>query len=157
MIGRVSTAFETYCGRIFNSATYTEYYDGNGHSNLYLDQYPVTSITSINDDTSWLWTSSTLIPSASYRIQDKRMVVYNGNFSNPGIQSVKVVYVAGYTDIPEDLRQSCVEESARKFKHRTDFDETAKTMGDGSATFQELDILPQTKRILNSYRMQAVM
>ena len=39
LIGRVSSAFEGYCGRAFVEATYTEYYDGNGQSKLFLDNY----------------------------------------------------------------------------------------------------------------------
>jgi hypothetical protein len=155
LINRISTAFESYCGRSFLSATYTEYYDGRGENELFLDKYPVTSITEINDDSDWTWATSTVIPSASYRIADERSVYYDGIFST-GRQSIKITYVAGYSTTPEDLLQAAIEEVGRKFKHQLDYDEAAKTLGDGSVTFQDSNFLPQTIKTLSYYKIKVV-
>jgi len=44
LITRAQSAIEGYCNRVFDSASYREYYDGEGTSELILTQYPVTAI-----------------------------------------------------------------------------------------------------------------
>ena len=155
LINRISTAFESYCGRTFISASYIEYYDGSSSNMLFLDKYPITSITEINEDSDWTWGTSTVISSGSYRVADDRMVAYDGRFGS-SIQSLKVSYTAGYSTTPEDLKQAAVEEVGRKFKHRLDYDEAAKTLDDGSVTFQDGGFLPQTIKTLSFYKIKAV-
>ena len=155
LIGRVSSAFEGYCGRAFVEATYTEYYDGNGQSKLFLDNYPVTAITSIHEDADWVWGSADLIDSSDYRILDERGIIYDGIFGT-GEQNVKIVYTAGYATLPTDLKQACIEEVGRKIKHRTDYDEIAKTLSDGSVQYTEKEFLAQTIATLNRYKVKAV-
>ena len=46
----VGSAIESYCHRVFDSATLTEYYSGNGTKYIHLRRRPVTSITSVHYD-----------------------------------------------------------------------------------------------------------
>ena len=140
LINRISTAFQSFCGRNLNTATYTEYYDG-GCYEIWLDNYPIQSIAEVNDDSDWAWNTSTLVPSADYIIADERSIYLNGLFGR-GRKNIKITYTAGYDAVPEDIRQSCIEEVGRKFKHRTDFDETGKTLDDGSVTYQDGNFPP---------------
>lgn len=156
LIGRISTAFESFCGRPFISASYTEYYDGDGSNMLFVDKYPLTSIDSINDDTSWSWGASTLIAATNYRIADERYVILDTTLSK-GNQNVKIVYTGGYSTIPADLKQACIEESGRKLKHRVDYDEIAKTLSDGSVQYAEKDFLAQTLKTLSFYKVKMVL
>jgi len=55
LIPQVSDAIEEYLGRTFTSATYTEYYMGEGTPFLVLNQRPVTSITSVYLDEEGYW------------------------------------------------------------------------------------------------------
>ena len=77
---RISKIFETYCDRTFDSATYTEEYDGGGKSSLCLKHYPVTSITSIYDDSDWGWGEDYLVDSDNYRIKDERSVTLKSGY-----------------------------------------------------------------------------
>jgi len=132
-----------------------EYYDGSGDRELFLDKYPITAVSEINEDVDWAWGTSTVITSASYRIADARSVVYDSIFGT-GRQSLKVSYTAGYAEVPEDIRQAMVEEVGRKFKHRLDYDEASKTLDDGSVTYQDSGFLPQTIKTLSYYKIKAV-
>jgi len=40
-------AIKNYCNRIFESASYAKYYDGNGSQYLQLDEYPITALTRV--------------------------------------------------------------------------------------------------------------
>ena len=50
MLDAADKAVKTYCGRDFESATYTEFYSGTGRRDLVLRQRPVTSVTSVHLD-----------------------------------------------------------------------------------------------------------
>lgn len=155
LINRVSTAFETYCGRVFRALDYTEYHDG-GCRALFPNQNPINSITSIHVDSDWVWDSSTLIDSSDYRVMDDKFIVYDGMFSY-GEGAIKLVYNAGYTTIPLDIVESAIQEVGRKLKHRKDFDEQTKSMSDGTVTYTSLDFLPLTMRTLSAYKLFRVL
>jgi hypothetical protein len=153
IINRISQAFENYCGRQFKVQDIVEYHDGNVRA-LFPDQYPINSVTEIREDSDWVWGSETIIDSSDYRIMDSKYIIYDGFFTS-GEGAIKLTYNAGYTDVPADLVQACIEECGRKMKHRNDYDESVKTLGDGSVSYIASEFLPQTKMTLNSYRYYA--
>lgn len=93
----------------FETATYTEYYDGNGQRSLLLKEYPVVSITTVHDDVDRAYGASTLIDASDIVVREAvGELIYDGGTFGMGIKNVKVVYVAGYTSIPADVRQAVV-------------------------------------------------
>lgn len=122
-----------YCGRNltngFETATRTELYDGNGSAELQLKEWPVTSITSVTlvDDAGG---TSALETTGDYRADLntgvlRRLGAQHGRFAyddmgqvsapgwgvspcwDDGFQNWSVVYVGGYTTIPDDLKYAC--------------------------------------------------
>ncbi len=154
LIDRVQKSFESYCNRNFESASYTEYYDGQGSNILVLKQLPITVIDSIYDSTTWIWDAGSLIDSASYRIMDNNSVVFKDTILGNSLQNVKITYTAGYSTstMPKDIQQACIEETGRKYTHRRDYDVTTKSLEDGSVTYTEKGYLLETKRVLGYYR-----
>lgn len=153
LINRVSKKFENYCGRNFVSREYTEYYDGGGKAMLYTSQYPIISVTELNDDVSWNWTESTKIDSDNYRIANGAGAIMLKNFRFADyMENVKVVYNAGYDEIPEDLVDACIQEVARLLNIRRDVHVYSKTLDDGSVERYQADFLPTTKQVLDNYK-----
>jgi len=97
LINRISAAVESYCKRKFKARDYTEKYDGDGTSILFLKQYPVNSVSSLKIGESVLDTSSYVIYSDEGKIRLKYSV-----FSE-GIQNVEITYNAGYQDGSDEL------------------------------------------------------
>jgi hypothetical protein len=121
---------EYYCNRIFYSATYTEYHDGDGSDTLVLRNGPVTSITSVKlVDPSGSVTVIYTYDASSYIIQGRtNKLVLNNTYDARwavedvggltwdstrmgrypcwprGFQNVQVVYVGGYSVMPTDLQ-----------------------------------------------------
>ena len=110
------------------------------------------SITSINDDYDWTWASDTLLDSGDYRIVDQRYIVSKDFSFSRGDQNLKLIYRAGYETIPDDLKQSCIEEVSRKYKHRRDIDIETKSLEDGDATYSTSSFLPTTMEVLHKYK-----
>jgi uncharacterized phiE125 gp8 family phage protein len=150
LINEVSTAFETYCGRKFVSDTYTEYFDG-GSSWLFPKNLPITSITGIWEDADWLFTDDS-IDSTEYRLVEGQNAIYYDGVFEVGVDSIKMTYVAGYTNIPEDLKMACILQVAHLYRRRDSVHLDGETKADTTSTFSQLTFLPQVIKTLNSYR-----
>lgn len=158
LINGLTDSFEMYCGaKSFKQSTYTEYYDGNGSEFLFLNNIYITAITSLYDDTNWSWGSDSLIDSDDYRIVDNKYIVLKDNYFTKGNQNIKSAYTAGYSTIPYDLRQSCIEEVTRKLKHRKEIDLLSKTLTDGSVQYLEMGLMKQTLQVLSKYKLNWVL
>lgn len=150
---RVTILFQTYCEvESFKSDDYTEYVDGPYDKYLFLNNTPVNSVTSIAEDSDWVWASDSTVASTDYRIIDSKYLVAKETVWVRGDQNYKVVYNAGYDAIPLDLKQVCIEEVVRRYKHRKDFDVVAKSLEDGTVTYSEKGLLTGTKQVLNKYK-----
>lgn len=153
LVDSVSALFETYCDRNFLSREYTEYYDGNNITELFTNQYSITTISGIWDNSDWDWSDSDLIDSDSYRISsDSKYIVFRDTYLLDYQQNVKVIYTAGYNSTPYDLEQACIEEVARLYKNKNQIDISSKSLPDGSVSYVVTDFLPKTLTILNKYR-----
>jgi uncharacterized phiE125 gp8 family phage protein len=102
LINAASSAIENKCKRKFKEQTYTdEEYDGNGFVRLYLQQYPVKSVTSVFID-------DTEISADQYKIKKNNgALIRKGSFWPTGDINILVTYTAGYTEIPFDLELAC--------------------------------------------------
>lgn len=131
LIDYVSAFIETYTRRTFLTATYTEYYDGNGTDTLFLNQRPINSITSIHIDDGRSFDASTQISaSAIVSYSEEGYVRLDGDYFSRGIQNIKVVYSAGYAQasIPADLQFACIKLVQELYK-------------DGKTTLENPDLL----------------
>ena len=147
-----SAAFIKYCGVDgFKTNTYTEYFDGGEGPMFFVHNTPLKSVTNIWIDTEWQWGSDTTAEITAYRIVNQKYVYFNGTVPNYP-QVLKMRYIAGYDDIPEDLKQATVEEVVRSFNRRNVFDVTATSMPDGSVSYTEKGWLKSTLQILNYYK-----
>lgn len=121
---------ERFCGRLFDTATYTETFSGDGSGFYLLKNAPITSITSLSyltrnaDGTE----TATALSVQSYRFDADTGELYlvprgrawgtfsdqlgapyvSGNFTSPSFSSnfgnYRVVYVGGYSSMPADLQ-----------------------------------------------------
>lgn len=118
-----------YLNRNLLRDTYTEYFNGTGRPSLVLSHRPVISVTGVYVDPVGYYGQSAGGFAASTMLtqgQDYALVNPNANERNPGILTmlsalwdgtglsnwpqgqgnVKVVYVAGYTQVPADVSQA---------------------------------------------------
>jgi hypothetical protein len=152
LINRITQFFHGYCGTPqFKSKVYTEYYDGDGYTSLFIHNYPIISITSMNDDSDWGFGNDTLISSSTYRIVDEMYIVLKDYSFTKGTQNIKVVYTAGYETIPRDLNLACIKEVVRAYKNRKAPDEIFTTIEGNQVTRVQKGLLEDTTQVLNSY------
>lgn len=99
LITAVDAFLETYCNRVLEQTTVTEYHSArDGQTALRLRTYPVSSITSIHDDVDRVYGPDTLLPASDYVLTDSKagIVQLDGVAFDEGLNNVKAVYVAGF-------------------------------------------------------------
>jgi len=115
LIPSVSELVKTYCGNSFvdfYSSNKTEYFDINwGTHIVQLTESPVNAIVSVQERTSYSDSYTTLTTGAfEYYLNTQTdsilRTIGSGKFKNwsEGVGAVKVVYTAGYSAIPGDLK-----------------------------------------------------
>lgn len=150
LVTAVSELIANTLNRDVGTQTFTETYDGSGNRRQVVSNYPITSVTSVRVDGA-LQQAATGVLSAGYRF-DRFSVFFNLSVFPEGIQNVQLVYVAGYTTVPPDLAQACLETMANIYRTATRIGESSKAMGGGGQTSYSLKDIPATAmKILNNY------
>lgn len=142
LIASVQMFLEEECGRHFESATVTEYYNGDDwQDTLILSRPPVTSIVNLWDDHTRAYTTPI---SASYYAFDAGSGVIHlldGLTFGKGRRNIKVTYVGGYATIPLDLEQAAIEMAwaAREKGLHNLIGVRSRSVADGNLQFVNLD------------------
>jgi len=95
---------EKYCGTVLEAADVTEYHDGDGNQSVLLRNLPVNSIATVHDDIDRVYGAATLIPASDYTFDDNGILTLPLYVFTIGRNNIKVVYNAGFSDVPDDLK-----------------------------------------------------
>jgi hypothetical protein len=156
VVSAASAFVESYCQRSFNSATYTEYHDGTDAETLNLDQFPIISVTGIFEGGSAVSLVSGVDPYANpqpeiviYQEEGKLVRPFSRFFSFR--RFYKVVYVAGYAEIPADLVDATLNVAALMLREKDRIGIASKQSSQQATQF--IRSLPETaQRTLDRYR-----
>ena len=95
-----------YTRRKIKARDLTEYYDGTALDTLFVDNYPINSLTNLYVDTGRDYDAASEITSGDYMIYSAvGKIVLDDDIFDAGAQSVKIVYNGGYATIPWELQQ----------------------------------------------------
>ena len=136
-----------------------------GQMSLRLTRYPVSSITSVKQDSSGDFSSATAMSSDNYEIDtlgDEGVLRLRWNSFNGGPGSVQVVYVGGLiekisgvnasTNVPWDLRMAAIRQVAYWYQRRSSLGLLSESIGGGSVSIKsEQDLLEDVRAVLNNY------
>lgn len=120
----VQSAMERELSRTFDAASYTEAYDGNGQSALYLIHDPIRTVTAVSLNGTALTVSSSVTtypPSDVIVHRNRAALVRTTDVWTPGYSNVLVTYTAGLSTAdgpPLALVQAGVEWIALLWKSR---------------------------------------
>lgn len=150
LLNRAREYLNTATRRKLDTATFTEYHDGDGSRVVQLKNYPVTSVTSIHDDPDRNFTSSSLLDSTTYAVDE-----VNGRITllrDPllrtlstvfgcGAQNIKVVYVAGYSasTVPDDLKQALLEMAGALYQNPQGRSIKSERIGGYSVVYDQMN------------------
>ena len=146
---------ESYCNRIFDSATLTdEEYDGTDSTELWLKRTPVTALSAVKYGYS---PSISTLDASNYKWTDSgRLYSISGIIFEIHVNWWKITYTGGYTGktMPPDLVWAGCKMAALDYKEADSgrIGLTSKTVG-GQVVESYLKELPtEVKHVLNFYR-----
>lgn len=159
-INAASARFEAETGRSLKSRSWTEYYDGNGTSELYLNNWPLssTSITITIDADRAFTSTDDQVTSTDVMLDTElgRVWLDNKTFDS-GTQNVKVEYTAGYsTDSEHALVEAAKDYVRLMWSRRVNGGGPAYGIRtesyEGVSRTYETDLPWSVKKVLDMYR-----
>jgi len=139
--------------RIFAATDYTKTLDGNGSPALLLPEYPVNEITELNIDVAWEFGADTVETAYLLYAEHGELRLKYGEFPECP-QCVKVVFNAGYADVPDELQLAVLEVvafNASRMINRGNRIGTKSFQADGAiSTSYELTV-PMNARVVFEY------
>ena len=154
LLTAVSLWVQNWLGRQIKSQSYRDIRDGHGGNRISLSDYPVSAIASVIVD-------GEAIPQAAgpnlpgWRLVHDQVILYAYRFS-PGDANVEVHYTAGYTTIPPELAQACLELASLRWKERDRIGHVSKSIGGETVQFMVKDLPESVRSILNDHRKVVV-
>jgi hypothetical protein len=151
----------------------SECYDGNGSVRLFLDNYPILSVSQLLINNVTVGPSITL-GQFGYFIErsGKSIAIRQGGYAGvtspgfwgvarvfvTGIGNVFVTYEAGYDGVPSDINEAAVWQVAQAYTKREHLELKSLNMGGGagSTTYQDWEWSSDVQRVLKSYKRMAV-
>jgi hypothetical protein len=158
IINAVTELIEGWCRRRFLSTTYTdELYDGDDSYILFLEHYPIISVTSlyVNDVLQTVRTE-TLGP--GYVIYLKEGKIEHDMAFSGGRQNIKITYVAGWAAIPNDVEMAARMQASRVFQliNKKELDIASRSLADGSIQLMRKEFLPEVEIMLKKYKVMII-
>lgn len=159
LISRVSAAFDSYCRRPLKARDIDVVLDGNGLPWIWLPTYPINSISNLWVSKKAEWTSDNLVAATDYIVQEQigRLSLKPDSdiFLFPDVRnSVRIQFNGGYSTVPADLEQACIEEVARRFLFISDkiLGRITETGAAGSVSYETGPFLRTVQSVLTLYR-----
>lgn len=165
LVKSVSSSIERYCKRKFERDTYTEYFDTDGEKYLFLDNFPVASITSIQYSNG-VWSNITWLDvnDDDYLLSENGKIAFAYHLPSRE-KYLKIVYLGGFlvdfaneTDdtkhtLPFDLTQIATEMVAQTYNLRTTGGVQSESTEGQSITYKnDSDVLKAYSSRLDAYR-----
>jgi len=130
--------------------------DGCGFDEMNMPQYPVNSVTTLRINETEIDARSDIY-GLGYVIRKKEgMIRLIGYLFTRGTANIELVYNAGFSTVPNVLKQACIEQAAWLFKQSAAgsalLGVSSKTLADGSVSYTVRDLLPQVRMVLERYK-----
>lgn len=111
----IEAKVKNYLNRDLELDDYVELYDGTGDEYLVLNQFPINSVTKIeeysgldsNNDETWEELEQGVDYERIVIPVTKDYILIDGSLFSFGNQNIRITYNAGYSDIPYEIQQAC--------------------------------------------------
>lgn len=152
LVTRCSAAIATFLSRAIATTTFTEKYDGNGSDVLMLRNYPLASVSSLTVDGAAVTASADGLTNYGFGLGDTYIFFVGGVFPR-GRRNVAITYSAGFSSVPTDIEQACIEMVADRYKLPSRIGEKSKALPQGgSVSYDTEHMSAKVRGLLNPYK-----
>lgn len=152
LVDRASAAVETYLSRKIESQAHVEIRDGNGGRSMMLEQYPVTAVSAVSVDGQPIPQGGFGV--AGWRLAGRSLVLEGYRFAR-GDANIQIDYTAGYSTVPADIEQACIETILLALERRSHIDVSSKSLAGETVSFITADLPPSARKALEPHRRVA--
>jgi hypothetical protein len=157
LITAASDYIQTWLNRRIALTDYTEIRDGTGGQRLQFAYFPVCAVLSLTIDGIAIPPAPPPSPSsgitAGYVFSQTQLAV-RGYYFTQRAQNVIVSYTAGYSTIPPEIAQACIELVTLRYRERTRVGEVSKALGGGeTVSYSQKDMSAAVLTLLQQYRV----
>jgi hypothetical protein len=154
LITAASQYIQTWLNRQIALADYVEVRDGTGGRRLQFACFPAVAVQSLTIDGQPIPAASSAA-AAGYRFSSTQLSLRGYRFE-PGPQNVAIAYTAGYSTIPPDIAQACIDLVALRYRERTRIGEASRSLGGvETVAYSQKDMSEAVKTLLQQYRLVA--
>lgn len=141
----VTSAFEVYTGRLFESKARTEtiYIGGHGTQMLKLDATPISSVGSLTVTISE--TTETYTDHDDYEITAYGLKL----LSSVSDCTIAITYTGGISDVPDSLERAALLQTAYEFQAKDQIGADSVSTEGGTISRPALGLLKEVRRLLN--------
>jgi len=145
LIDNCSIFIESWLNRKLEVATYQEKFSGNGIDYHLCKNYPINTITSIIVNNEVI---------ARFENDEKQVYLTDKLFYKGRFNCI-INYSAGYSTIPHDIEQACIELVAVKYRQSDSINLSSKAIAGETTSFIVKDIPDFIKVVLQQYKQVA--
>ena len=168
LVASISQLVKTYCGNAivdYYSSAKTETFDIDDTytSEIFVTESPLNSVTSVQERDSIADSYTTLTANTDYYVDTEHDRIYridgekSTKYFKKGFASVKVVYTAGYSAVPTDLKLAVFDLVTYYLKeeHKTQRSIAGTTLrNEGSTSIRnDIGVPDHIKRVLDLYKI----
>ena len=152
LITAASSAMQSYMNRNIPQASYTDTRSGNGRQALTLWNTPIVSVATLTVDGNTIPAApAPAIKNYGFTF-DADTLYLRGYLFGKGQMNVTIAYTAGYTVIPVDLAQACIELGVFRYRERERIGMASKAIAGETTAYTVTDFPRSTVAIMNNYR-----
>lgn len=150
LITAASTFIQSWLNRTIAVQAYSQTLNGTNSKSMMLANAPIVSISSLTIN------GSVIAPAADSQssgyLYDDNTVYLSGYTFWRGLQNIKISYSAGYSVIPYDIAQACIELVAMRFKEKERIGLASQAIGGETTAYSIKDMPSSVQTTLNQYR-----
>lgn len=150
LIGAASTWIESVLGRPIGVASYTETRDGHGGRRLTFGKAPVSAVASVTVNEQSIPASPG--PGQPGYLFTPTAITLNGWRFARGDSNVSIAYTAGWTAVPADIAQACIEVVALRYRQMERIGLVSKGLAGETTAFTQADAPAAVLAVLETYR-----
>jgi len=159
-----SNSFQTYLNRETLAAAQTEYFTVTDGRMFDLKAYPVTSVTSVYNDSSRVWDTGEIDSTAYYLNTETGVITFDGVGLVPGPGVLRVIYAGGmaadaasFIVAFPDIADACDMQVIAHYQRRSQLSAQGVSVGGGNVSYTSaIKLLPGVMAVLGKYRRMAI-
>ena len=159
-----SNSFKTYLNRETLAAAQTEYFTVTDGRMFDLKAYPVTSVTSVYNDSSRVWDTGEIDSTAYYLNTETGVITFDGVGLVPGPGVLRVIYAGGmaadaaaFIAAFPDIADACDMQVIAHYQRRSQLSAQGVSVGGGNVSYTSaIKLLPGVMAVLGKYRRMAI-